>query len=300
MSIGKDVPKSTLTVTLLTMISRRSFLSSLAATPLYRWAGSWASANQVKIGVCTKDAASAAKYGFDYIEPGAADIAAMSDDDFKDFSDDLLASSLRCRSFNGLIRRPDLKVVGEQISMSAVSDYLEPCLERCRKLGASVVVWGSAGSRNVPEGFSRERAWEQIAGFLQMAGDIARRHDLVVAIEPLRHQESNILNTGGEALKMVRKVKHASVRMIIDYYHLRQESEDPRIVEEAKHEIVHMHFANPNGRLWPRDLSEDDHYKSFFQYIKKIGYSGGISIEGKGSFEADGTASRQFFRQALA
>ena len=282
------------------MITRRSFLAGLAATPFCLWARDNPSAGQVKVGVCTKDAANAAKYGFDYIEPGAADIAAMSEEEFKDFADDVLASSLRCRSFNGLIRRPDLRVVGDQISLSAVSDYLEPCLARCRKLGASVVVWGSAGSRNVPEGFSRSRAWEQIAAFLHIAGDIARRHDLVVAIEPLRHQESNILTTGGEALKMVRKVKHPNVRMIIDYYHLRSESEDPRIVEEARREIVHMHFANPNGRLWPHDLSEDDHYTSFFHYIKKTGYSGGISIEGKGSFDADGAASRQFFRQALA
>ena len=282
------------------MITRRSFLAGVAVTPLFLWARDNPSTSQVKVGVCTKDAASAAKCGFDYIEPGAADIAAMSEDEFKDFADDVVASSLRCRSFNGLIRRADLKVVGDQISLSAVSDYLEPCLARCRKLGASVVVWGSAGSRNVPEGFSRSRAWEQIAAFLQTAGDIARRHDLVVAIEPLRHQESNILTTGGEALKMVRKVKHPNVRMIIDYYHLRSENEDPRIVEAARREIVHMHFANPNGRLWPHDLSEDDHYISFFRYLKKIDYSGGISIEGKGSFDADGAASRQFFRQALA
>ncbi|HVH89479.1 MAG TPA: sugar phosphate isomerase/epimerase family protein, partial [Terriglobales bacterium] len=240
------------------------------------------------------------KYGFDYIEPSAADIAAMSEDDFHEFSDDVLASPLRCHSFNGLIRRPDLKVVGGQVSLSALSDYLEPCLARCGKLGASVVVWGSAGSRNVPDGYSRQRAEEQIAGFLRMAGDVARRHNLVVAIEPLRRKESNILNTGAEALKMVRTVKHSNVRMIIDYFHMREENEEPRIVEIARREIVHMHFANPHGRLWPHDLSEDDQYTTFFDYVRKTGYSGGISIEGKGSFEADGAASREFFRKALA
>ncbi|HWC19675.1 MAG TPA: hypothetical protein VG498_21860, partial [Terriglobales bacterium] len=76
------------------MITRRSFLAGLAATPLYLWARDNAGTAQVKVGVCTKDAANAAKYGFDYIEPGAADIAAMTDDEFKDFSDDILASSL--------------------------------------------------------------------------------------------------------------------------------------------------------------------------------------------------------------
>jgi len=133
-----------------------------------------------------------------------------------------------------------------------------------------------------------------------MAGDVARHHDLVVAIEPLRRQESNILNTGGEALEMVRAAKHANVRMIIDYYHLREENEDPKVLETGQREIVHLHFANPHGRVWPHDLNEDDHYIDFFRYLKKIGYSGGISVEGKGTFENDGAASRAFFRMATA
>lgn len=279
------------------MITRRALLASLAASPFL---AAFKGDGSVKIGVCTRDSVSAVKYGFDYIEPAAAEIAAMSEDEFRDYSEEILASLIRCRAFNGLIRRADLKVVGNEVSPSALRDYLEPCLTRCRSLGASIAVWGSAGSRNIPEGFSRHRAHEQIVEFLRMAGDIARRHELAIAIEPLRHQESNILNTGAEALEMVRSVKHSNVRMIIDYYHLREENEDPRILEVAKREIVHVHFANPHGRLWPRDLAEDDHYAGFFQYLKKTGYSGGISIEGKGTFENDGAASRAFFRAAAS
>jgi D-psicose/D-tagatose/L-ribulose 3-epimerase len=281
----------------ISMISRRSFLGALVAAPFYLAARE--AAGTVKVGVCSHDAAGAAKYGFDYIEPAGAEIAGMSDEEFRDFSDDILATRIRCRAFNSLIRRPDLKVVGESVSLSALNDYLEPCLARCRQLGGSIVVWGSAGSRNVPEGFSRERARQQIADFLRMAGEVGRRNNMMIAIEPLRHQESNILNTGAEALKMVRAVKHPNVRMIIDYYHLREENEDPRILETARKEIVHLHFANPHGRLWPHDLSEDDHYRAFFHTLKKIDYSGGISVEGKGNFEADGAATSAFFRQAL-
>jgi D-psicose/D-tagatose/L-ribulose 3-epimerase len=279
------------------MITRRSFLTGLAASSLCSIG--WAKAAKVSVGVCTRDIDAAKKYGFDYIEPAAADIAAMSDEEFRQFSGKVLASPLRCRALNSLIRRPDMKVVGDAVSLNAITDYLELCFARCRLLGASVAVWGSAGSRNVPEGFSRERAERQIAEFLRMAGDIARKHELVVAIEPLRHQESNILNTGAETLEMVRRVKHPQVRMILDYFHIREEDEDLRIVDTARKEIVHFHFANPQGRLWPRDLSEDDHYAAFFRFVKKIGYSGGMSVEGKGSFESDGSASREFFRRAL-
>lgn len=278
------------------MITRRALLASLAASPLLT---AFKSVESIKIGVCTRDGATAATYGFDYIEPAAGEIAAMSDDEFRDYSQEVLTLPIRCRAFNGLIRRPDLKVVGNEVSLSALKDYLEPCLARCKHLGASIAVWGSAGSRNVPEGFSRRRANEQIAGFLRMAGDIARQHELLIAIEPLRHQESNILNTGNEALEMVRTVKHPNVRMIIDYYHLREENEDPKILEVAQREIVHLHFANPRGRLWPHDLAEDDHYVDFFRYLKKTGYSGGISIEGKGTFQSDAAASRAFFRAAV-
>jgi len=280
------------------MLTRRAFLGGLSAAALATAA--WSKESKVQVGVCSRDVASAVKYGFDYIEPGAADIAAMSDEQFRQFSAAILESPIRCDAFNSLVRRPDLKVVGNDVSAAALREYLGPCLARCRSLGASVAVWGSAGSRNVPEGFPRERAQQQIAEFLHLAGDVARQHDIVVAIEPLRHQESNILNTGAEALKMVRTVKHPNVRMIIDYYHMREENEDPAILETARHEIVHMHFANPHGRLWPHDLAEDDHYTTFFQLLKKTGYTGGISIEGHGTFDADAAASRAFFRQALA
>jgi D-psicose/D-tagatose/L-ribulose 3-epimerase len=279
------------------MVTRRTFLARAAAAFVCPIA--WGRARPIKVGVCTRDVAGAAKYGFDYVEPAAAEIAAMSKDQFREFSDAVLASPLRCHAFNSFVRRPDLKVVGPEVPTSALKEYLEGCLPRCRRLGASIVVWGSAGCRNVPEGFSREQARDQIAAFLKMAGEVARRSHVIVAIEPLRRQESNILNTGAEALEMVRRVKHPNIRMIIDYFHLREENEDPRIIETGRREIVHLHFANAHGRAWPHDLVEDDHYAAFFGYLKKTGYSGGISIEGQGSFEKDGEASREFFRRAL-
>jgi len=279
------------------MMDRRTFLAGIGASALSASARS--KAGKVKIGACTRDISGAVKYGFDYIEPGAAEIAAMTDEQFRQYSDQVLSSPVRCEAFNSFIRRPDLKVVGNNVPTAALSDYVEACLSRCRTLGASVVVWGSAGSRNLPEGFSRQRAQDQIAEFLRMAGEIGHRHQIVIAIEPLRHQESNILNTGAEAAEMVRRVQHSNVRMIVDYYHLREENEDSSILETAQHEIVHFHFANPHGRVWPHDLSEDAHYESFFRYLKKTGYSGRISIEGRGSFEADGRTSITFFRDAL-
>lgn len=280
-------------------MTRREFLMAAGAAGISIPA--LASVEGIKIGVCasTQELDQVVSYGFDYIEPAAASVAEMSEAGFQAFKTKLMASPIRCECYNGFIRQKDLRVVGDEVNWDALTDYLNKSLARCRELGGSIVVWGSAGSRNVPPGYSRDKAWGQIRNFLGKAGEIARRHQMMIAIEPLRHQESNIINTGAEALQLVHGVNHPNIKMIIDYYHLRVENENPDIVWKARKEIVHFHFANPNGRLWPKSPAEDPEYGEFFKLVKKIGFHGGISVEGRGSLAQDATASLAFFRQEI-
>jgi D-psicose/D-tagatose/L-ribulose 3-epimerase len=283
--------------------SRRALLFSLGATAFAAAFKAFAKIGRIELGVCGNPDAfpQAEQWGFDYFEPGAASIAAMSEPEFVAFRERVLASRIRCRSFNSLIRT--LKVVGPEAGRAAnldvVSAYLDSTLDRCRQLGGRVAVWGSASSREVPPGFSRDLAWNQIKTFLARAGDIAKAKQMVIGIEPLRKQESNIINTGAEALRLVREVNHPQVKMIIDYYHLRVEQEDPGILRTAREHIVHLHFANPEGRRWPKLPDEDAEYTRFFSILKEIGYEGGLSIEGNGTFENDAAASLAFFRNEL-
>ena len=280
-------------------MNRRSFLKATVGASVLTAAPVVSKAEAVEIGVCagTEDLGKAERWGFDYLEPAAAAIAALSATEFERVRQQVLASGLRCRSFNSLIRT--MQVVGPEANLDAVSIYLNAALDRCRQLGARVVVWGSASSRNIPAGHSREQAWQEIKRFLQRAGDIAKSHELVIGIEPLRKQESNIINAGAEALRLVDEVKHPNVKMIIDYYHLRMENEDPDILVRAREHVVHLHFANPNGRRWPKSVDDDPEYGRFFQLVKQIGYTGGLSIEARGTFEEDGAASLAFLRSEL-
>jgi D-psicose/D-tagatose/L-ribulose 3-epimerase len=281
-------------------MNRRSFLKATVGASVLAAAPVISKAEAVEIGVCagTEDLGKAERWGFDYLEPAAAAIAALSATEFERVRQRVLASRLRCRSFNSLIRT--MQVVGPEANLDAVSTYLNAALDRCRQLGARVVVWGSASSRNIPAGHSREQAWQEIKRFLQRAGDIAKSHELVIGIEPLRKQESNIINAGAEALRLVDEVKHPNVKMIIDYYHLRMENEDPDILVRARQHVVHLHFANPNGRRWPKSVDDDPEYGRFFQLVKQIGYTGGLSIEARGTFEEDGAASLAFLRSELS
>ncbi|MGP8244044.1 MAG: sugar phosphate isomerase/epimerase family protein [Bryobacteraceae bacterium] len=253
----------------------------------------------VEIGVCAGavDFGDAVRYGFDYFEPNASEIAAMGEAQFGKFRARVLESPIRCKSFRILFH--NMRVVGEDVNEGEVERYVDQTLGRCRQLGGEVMVYGSGASRNVPAGFSRDRAWEQIRDFLRMAGDMARRHQMVIGIEALKRPDSNIINKSAESLRLVHELNHPNVKMIVDYYHMSHENEDPEIIWEARQEIVHLHFANPAGRRWPLSVSEDPGYRPFFEQVRRIRYRRGLSIEGVGTFTADAAASLRFFAEML-
>ncbi len=151
-------------------ISRREFLMAASATGIVIPA--FASVEGIQIGVCapTQELDEAVRYGFDYLEPGAASVSEMDEARFQTFKKKLMASPIRCECYNSFIRRHDLRVVGDDVHWDTMRVYLDHTLARCRQLGGSIVVWDSAGSRNVPPGYSREKAWSQIKDFLRRAG----------------------------------------------------------------------------------------------------------------------------------
>lgn len=145
------------------MLSRRLFLRTLAVSALAgRAERIFGSSGRMQVGVCARpsDLDQVERYGFDYLEPPVVEVSTMTDAEFKAFKSRVLTSRPRCRSFNSFIRT--LRVVGRDVSPPALQAYLDTCLPRCRELGGEIVVWGSASSRNVPDGYPRDRAWGEI------------------------------------------------------------------------------------------------------------------------------------------
>jgi sugar phosphate isomerase/epimerase len=271
--------------------TRRAILAALAAH---------ARPGPIQLGVCepTASFASAVGFGFDYFDAEAVEIAAMSDTQFAAFKQQVDASPIRCHAFRSFIRRGVL--VGPNPSQD-LEPYLKTTTARCAALGAKVIVFGSGGARNVPEGFSRTKAWDQLCAFLRKAGDIAKPHGITIAIEHLRRAETNIVNTVAEAAQLAADTAHSNVRIVVDYYHLRHENDTPDALYKAQKLIVHLHIANPAGRVWPTRADNDPLYKRFFQVVREIGYRGGISIEApNGKMVNDAPEALRFFAEMLA
>ena len=170
--------------------------------------------------------------------------------------------------------------------------------DRAAKLGLKVIVFGSGGSRKVPDGFSKDEAWKQLVDFAKRIAPEAKKRRIVVAVEPLRKQETNIINTAAEGLAWVQAVGHPNFQLMVDFYHLASEKEDPAILVKARKELRHIHIANPNGRVFPQSAEEYD-YSGFFDNLRKIKYQGGISVEGRAKdFDVEAPKALAFLRAA--
>jgi D-psicose/D-tagatose/L-ribulose 3-epimerase len=228
------------------------------------------------IGLSGLEAAKAA--GFDYVELGTTEIAALSDADFEAAVARAKAIGIPTPNAN-LFLPGTLTLTGPQ--PATVDDqmaYVRKALDRLQRFGVTILCFGSGGARRVPDGFPRDQAFAQLVAFGKRIAPEAQARGITVVIEPLRRQETNIINTAAEGLELVNAVGHPNFQLLIDFYHLASEHEDPAIVLKAKDHLRHLHTANPQGRVFPLDWNEFD-YAPFFARLREIGYTGRISVE---------------------
>jgi len=217
-----------------------------------------------------------AEIGFDYVELPLADLAALPETGFAKLAARLQRSGLGCEACNNFFPRT-LRLTGAGASPDAALEYARGALDRAGRLGARIVVFGSSGAKNVPEGFPRPAAWIQLVALLRQLGPIAARHGVTVAIEPISRPEANFINLAAEGLRLAREADHPNIQLLIDYYHFGLEQEEPAVIVEAGTAIRHLHFAGVEGRKFPAEPVPD--HQSFFERLKQIRYPGRCSIE---------------------
>jgi D-psicose/D-tagatose/L-ribulose 3-epimerase len=257
-------------------------------------------ASRVRVGYCGRlqdvDAVKAA--GFDYLEVRVSEVAALSDADFAATAAKLKQVRLPVLSAN-LFIPADIKVTGPNIDKARQMEYVRRALDRVSLLGVRLVVFGSGGARQVPEGFSRQEAFQQLVDFGKRLAPEVRSRNMIIAIEPLRHQESNIVNNSLEGLEWVKAVNDPNIQLMIDFYHFSVEKEDPSDIFKVKDHLRHLHMANPNGRVMPLKWDEYN-YAPFFAALRQLHYDRLISVEASNKdLVAEGKQSVALLRRAF-
>ena len=233
----------------------------------------------VQVGYCTslKNLAAAKAGGFDYAELGTTEIAGLADADFEQAARDVAQIGLPTPVAN-LFLPATLKVTGPAVDRDQQIAYVTKAFDRLSRLGVRTVVFGSGGARRVPDGFPRDDAFRQLVDFGKRSALMAREHGITLAVEPLRREETNIINSAAEGLQLVEAIGDPNFQLMIDFYHLASEREDPGIIVHAREHLRHLHIANPRGRVFPLSPGEFD-YEPFFAALRTIGYDQRISVE---------------------
>lgn len=236
----------------------------------------------MQLGICTsvEKSASVKAAGWEYVEEGVQSRLQPSvpDADWRGV-EIVKAGVLPVPAANVLVP-PTLKIVGPDADLSRLEAHMRTVLRRAELVGMRTLVFGSGGARNVPEGFDRARAKDQIVAFALMSAKIAANHGVTLVVEPLNRGECNIINSVAEAMEYVRAVNHPNLQCLVDSYHFWLEEEPLENLRAAMPWIKHVHLADKVGRVAP-GLSGQSDYKPFFRVLKEGKYDGLISYEGK-------------------
>jgi D-psicose/D-tagatose/L-ribulose 3-epimerase len=260
-------------------MNRRSFLTGCLLAPLIPRRVA-TQAQKVLVGYCVglKGLELAKAAGFDYVELGVTEIAALADGEFDAAVERAAQVGIPTPNAN-LFLPGSMRLTGpEAVDPEQQMAYVKKAFARIARFGVKILCFGSGGARRVPDGFPKEEAFKQLVAFGKRIAPEARANGITVVIEPLRRQETNIINTTAEGLELVQAIGDPNFQLLIDFFHLASEKEDPEIVLRARDHIRHLHMANPQGRVFPLKWDEFD-YAPFFKNLRDIGYSGRISIE---------------------
>jgi sugar phosphate isomerase/epimerase len=236
-----------------------------------------------------------AELGFDYIELPLAQVMEHSDEAFRNLCNTIKAEGIPLEACNNFFPA-SIRLTGENAVLANALEYAKSAAERAAKMGAKIIVLGSAGAKNIPTGFPYEKACDQFKELLIKLQDIVQRYDITIVLENLNKTESNFVNTVGEGLNFVNEVSLPNIKVLADYYHMRMENENFEVIKKAGNDLRHLHIASKEGRLFPKETDGED-YKHFFALLKSINYNGRISAEAYSkNLAIDGAASLKLLR----
>lgn len=235
--------------------------------------------------------------GYDFIELAGTDIYNMSDLQFNNVRSIIKNGPIGCTRVNAFMQS-DIKVVGHDIDWERIREYVEKVSYRAGLLGVETIGFGSPMSRNIPDGFSREKAVEQAVEFAKFAADRSSQYGIKILVEAVTKSMTNFINTLDEALHIVKQVNCQYVALLIDLYHFWMEKESLESINaEAVKYLKHVHIAEENGRIFPVPCGIEK-YQIYINRIKELGYNGTISIEADCvDFKKDAETSIDIFRK---
>ena len=237
----------------------------------------------MKFGICAphNEVAKLETYPFDYLEENVQRflLPERPQEDFEEVWRKARTLPMPIEAANSLFPA-DMTLVAtptQTVDTERVERYVKTALRRAEQVGIRVIVFGSGAARACPPGYSRTDAVKQIGEHLARWSGWARDHGVQIALEPLRFEETNTLNTVAEAGALVAKLNKPGARLLADVYHMACNNESPEDILLQPSLLSHVHVAEKQERAAPGRYGED--FRPYFSTLHLAGYDRRISIE---------------------
>ena len=232
----------------------------------------------IPIGICTDftNLPDARALGYDFAEVPLCELAALSDNYFDEFSAWCAGSGMRIQAVNRMLPE-GMNIVGPDVRAAELHDYLSRAFARLKRLNARVVTLDAALNRTVPEGYDYPMAWRQLGNFLRLCQGHARENGLVIAAEPLRKTDCNLLNLVSEATLLSGLLQLNNVGVAANTGSMAMAAESVASLKQCGDSLCHVHIEHPLTRRMPREGDGEDYFK-LMRILKKGGYAGGVSV----------------------
>ena len=235
--------------------------------------------------------------GYDYVEPGVPVLRAdLPDGAFEVVRLRFRDAAIKPEAFNIFVPG-SLKITGGSVDFQALTRHVQTVVRRAAGLGAEIIVFGSGGARNVPDGFPRSRAFEQLGAFCEMAADMALSRGITVVVEPLFSQKCNIITSVAEGAELVRSVNRPGLALLADLFHMEMDGEPWQNLQDAAPLLKHVHLPVPSLDILASQGPAFSH-ETFLRGLCDAGYDGRISVEDNSgrfvNFEAEAGPVRAY------
>lgn len=167
----------------------------------------------------------------------------------------------------------------DEIIRIRTQEYIEALIHFCADIGGKVLVHGSPHQRTVQEGWDFRQAWDHARETFDVCLKTARQRNVTYCIEPLSKSNTNFINTVGEALQLVKEIRHPNFKMMVD---CRSASSEEKSVTEAllraleSRMLYHVHVNDAGGR---GPGFGETKFTPILKTLVKNGYQGYISVE---------------------
>jgi sugar phosphate isomerase/epimerase len=287
--------------------SRRKFLQSGALALTGSWCAARARAAEpaaprlfsaVGLNGSLARAAALKAQGVGFLTLGVGDflVPDKSDGEFAGNLAKLAASPLPVLACNGFLRPAHLRCVGAEANHDMILDWAAIAFRRLKQANGKLIVFGSASSRDLRDGWTKDKADPQFVALLKRMGPLAAQHDITVVVEQLQVSECNYINHLGEGAALIRAAGHPNIRINADLFHMLRMGDTPADLKAAMDVVAHLEIAEKRSRTVPG--VDGDDFRAFFHVLRQANYQGAISIEGSGNDEQLGNAIREISRQA--